>query len=148
MGVVMAFAMLVNTACYAFVPAAQGVSPKAGQQVRVKLSPAGTESLTQFLGPRVEYADGVISEMRPDGSFVVGVDQIRLLDGVDRFWSGISVVTFAPAQVAEVQIRTLDRSKTRIATIAAVVATLAIFAIAIGLGGAHGDDTGTIQPPP
>lgn len=146
----MALSICLNTACYSFVPtAAAGASPKAGQVVKVQLNATGTDELARFLGPRVEYAEGLLSEVRADGSVVVGVTNIRLLDGIDQFWSGQSVVTFAPRQVVEVQARALDKSKTRIATIGGVLGIVAVFLLAFGTRGSHGaGDTGSTQPPP
>lgn len=148
-GVVMALAMGLNTACYSFVPTVSGASPKSGQIVKVRLNATGTDELARFLGPRVEYAEGMLSEVRPDGSVVVGVTNIRLLDGIDQFWSGQSVVTFAPRQVVEVQARALDKHKTRLATIGSVLGVIAVFALAFASGVSHGaGDTGSTQPPP
>lgn len=139
-----------NTACYSFVPITTSVTPKVGDQVRVHLNPTGTTELAQFLGPAVEYAEGTLSEVRGDGSYVVGVDAVRLTTGSDNFWNGRSQVTFAPRQVAELQMRQIDRSKTRAALIGGAVAIVAIFAIAIGTGGTKGqpDPVGGGQPPP
>ena len=145
----MGLAMVVNAACYSFVPAPAGVAPKPGEQVKLRLNAGGTTNLAQFLGPRVEYAEGTLSDVRSDGSIVVGVNSVRLLDGIDQFWSGQSMVTFPPGDVAEVQLRTLDRKKTRIASIAAIVGVIAVFAIALGTGGSHGaPDAGGAPPPP
>ena len=148
-GVVMGALMAVNTACYGYVPPTTGVAPKVGEQVRVRMNADGTNSLANYLGPRVEYAEGTLSEVRSDGTVVVGVNSVRLLDGIDQFWSGQSVVTFPSRYVVEVQVRALDGRRTRIATIAAIVGFLGIFAIAIAAGGIHGGpDAGSGQPPP
>lgn len=145
----MALTMGLNTACYSFVPTAAGAAPKAGQVVKVRLNATGTDELAGYLGPRVEYAEGTLSEVRADGSVVVGVTNIRLLDGIDQFWSGQSVVAFAPRQVVEVQARALDKHKTRLATIASVLGVIVIFALAVSTGGSHGaGDGGSTQPPP
>jgi hypothetical protein len=138
-----------NTACYSYAPPQTGVVPRAGDQVRIKLSAAGTSELAQFLGPGVGYADGTLNEVRGDGTVVVGVDAIRLTMGTDQFWSGRSVVAFAPQHVAEFQLRRLDARKTRVASIGAGLAIIAIFALAIAGGGAHGNpDAGTGPPTP
>ena len=145
----MALLLAMNTACYSFVPMAAGVAPKVGESVKVRLNAEGTTNLAQFLGPRVEYAEGLLSDVQPDGSVVVGVNSIRLLDGIDQFWSGQSVVTFPSKYVAELQRKTLDGRKTRMAAIGGALAIVAIFAIAISAGGAHGaPDSGVAPPPP
>ena len=140
-----------NTACYSFVPLQGGASPKVGGQVRVRLSPEGTSELSGSLGPAVAYADGVLAEVRSDGTIVVGVDAIQLTTGADQFWSGRNTVVFAPRQVAAVEVRQLNRDKTRVAVIGTAVAVLAIFAIAIGSAGTKGQPdasgAGTTPPP-
>jgi hypothetical protein len=145
----MAFSMVVNTACYSFVPAPQGVTQKIGGEVKVRLNAEGTTELARVLGPRVEYAEGTLTSVEADGSVVVGVTSVRLLDGIDQVWSGRSVVTFAPKHVVEVQVRALDKKKTRVASIAAIVGLVTVFALAISGGGAHGtSDPGAAPPPP
>ncbi len=145
----MAVLVVFNTACYTFVPPAQGVSPTVGAPVRVRLNATGTDELARLLGPRVEFAEGTLNEVHPDGSVVVGVTSVRVLDGIESFWSGRNVVTFAPRQVAEVEVRAIDRNKTRAATIGAIVGIIAVFALALGVGGSQGGpDAGSGQPPP
>lgn len=148
-GVVLGLAMVANTACYAYVPAPTGLAPAPGARVRVRLNADGTATLAQFLGPRVEYAEGLVNEVRSDGTIVVAVNAIRLLDGIDQFWSGASIVPLPAQYVAEVQRRELDRHRTRIAAIGAIVAVIGIFALALAGGGAHGGpDAGGAPPPP
>lgn len=148
-GSAMVVVMLFNTACYAFAAPAPGVAPMLGTQVAVRLNATGTDELARLLGPRVEFAEGTLSEVRADGSVVVGVTSVRALDGIENFWSGQNVVTFAPRQVVEVQVRAIDRQKTRAATIGAIVGIVAIFALALGVGGSHGgSDAGSASPPP
>lgn len=148
-GALMMALMALNTACYSYAPPQTGVAPKVGDAVRVKLSPAGTAELAQFLGPGVGLADGILNEVRSDGTVVVGVDAIRLTMGVDQYWNGNSVIAFAPRHVDQLQVKQLDRRKTRIAAIGGGLAVLAIFALAIAGGGVHGaPDAGGGQPTP
>jgi hypothetical protein len=147
-GCVMAVLMLFNTACYSFVPVAAGAVPKNADYVRVRLSASGTSELSSQLGPGVQWAEGTLSERRSDGTLVVGVVQVRMGDGLDRFWSGANSVAFAPAQLAEVHVKTLDRGRSRTAAVAFGAALVALALVAIGGGGAQGSDGGVIQPPP
>jgi len=147
-GMVLGLAMLANTACYAYVPAPTGVAPAPGAQVRVRLNADGTANLGQFLGPRVEYAEGFVNEVHAEGTIVVAVNAIRLLDGIDQFWSGASIVPIPPQYVAAIQRRELDRHRTRIATIGTIVAVIGIFALALAGGGAHGEPSAPGGPPP
>jgi hypothetical protein len=145
----MAVLMLFNTACYSFVPVSTGVAPAPGDYVRVRLNPEGTAAQTATLGPRVEWAEGTVSERRADGTIVVGVSQVRLLDGLDHFWNGQGITVLPPTQVAEVRRRTLDRGKSRMAGIVAGVGLIGIAILALGIGGAGGGtDAGGTPPPP
>jgi hypothetical protein len=145
----MAMLMLLNTACYSYIPVATGVVPAAGDFVRVRLTEAGMSAQANSLGPRVEWAQGMLSERRPDGSIVVGVTQVRLLDGIDRFWAGQGIVTLAPEHVAEVQRRAVDKGKTRTAGIVLAAGLVGVALMALGTGGAGGGtDAGGTPPPP
>lgn len=149
MGVVLGVLMAFNTACYSFVPATQGPAPLAGDQVRVRFNADGTAGMTSTLGPGVESAEGTLNEMRADGSVVVGVVQVRLSAGVDRFWAGQNVVTIPATYIAGLDVRRSDRGKTRAAIIGGSLAIAAIFALALATGGAHGNaPVGDTQPPP
>ena len=145
LGVLTAF----NTACYAYVPVAVGVTPRVGDAVRVHLSPEGTAQLAGVLGPGVEFAEGMLSEVGPDGSVTVGVNSVRFVNGLEQFWSGQAVIRVSPAQMRELQHRELNRDKTRAAIIATTVGLAAIFALALAAGGVRGSDpSGGAQPPP
>lgn len=148
-GAVMAATMLMNTACYSFVPMASGASPAPASQVRVVFTAEGTAAMTSSLGPRVVWADGTLSERRADGTIVVGVSQVRLQDGTDHFWSGTGVATIAPNHVQELQHRKMDKGRTRTALVVLAVALVGIASLALGTGGADGSpNAGTVVPPP
>ncbi|MBM4194137.1 MAG: hypothetical protein FJ202_07140 [Gemmatimonadetes bacterium] len=141
--------MLFNTACYTFVPVVAGASPAFGAQVRVQLTPEGAQQLAPNLGPGAVAAIGLLSERQPDGSVVVGVDQVERLGGARQSWAGVNVVTFHPRHVMSVDARTLNKSKTRSAVIGGVLGVLGVFALALGMGGVSGqaEGPGTLQPP-
>jgi hypothetical protein len=144
----MAVCMGLQTACYAYIPVATGVASQ-GEYVRVRLSAAGTNSVVQSLGPNVEFAEGTLSGRRADGTIVLDVAQVRLFDGTERFWSGTGRVELAPAQVAEVQRRALDRGRTRTAGVAIGALLLLLALAALNTGGAGGvPDAGGAPPPP
>ena len=148
-GVVLCLLTCVNTACYSFVPVATGAAPNAGDQVRVRLNAGGKAGMTSVLGTGVEYAAGSLMSRDRDGNIVVGVGSIRLTDGMDRFWSGENVMTFPSRFVEHVEVRTLNRSKTRAAIIGGGLAVVAVFVLALTAGGAGGQPGGgATQPPP
>lgn len=149
-GCILGICMLLQSACYAFVPVgATSLAPAAGEYVKVRLNAEGSTALAQFLGPRVEWAEGTLAEYRGDGTVVLGVTQVRLFDGTDHFWTGIGRVEITPAQVAEMQRRELNKGRTRGASIAAGAFLLVIALAALSASGASGDgvDGGTPPPP-
>jgi hypothetical protein len=149
MGVALGMLMAFNTACYSFVPVAAGPAPQVGDQVRVRFNADGTTGMTPTLGPGVEAAEGTLNELRADGSVVVGVVQVRLVAGVDRFWAGQNVVTIPATYIAGLDVRRSDPTKTRTAVIGGALAIAVIFALALATGGAHGNSpVGDTQPPP
>lgn len=148
-GSVLGLVMSLNTACYSFAPVATGVAPKSGDQVRVRLNADGTAGVASTLGPGVAQVEGLLDTANSDGSIVVGVTLIRLGDGIERYWAGQNVTTIAARFIDGVDVRTLDRQKTRAAAIGGSLAVLAIFALALSSGGVHGQpDSGTTPPPP
>ena len=148
-GIVTALCMLVQTACYSFVPvAAASAVPAPGEYVKVRLSAEGSAALAQFLGPRVEWAQGTLGESRSDGTVVLGVVQVRLLDGTDHFWQGTGRVEIAPPHMAELQRRELNRGRTRTVSIALAAFLVVIAVAALSTGGAGGAPDGGGTPPP
>jgi hypothetical protein len=144
----MAACMGLQTACYSFVPVGAAMAAQ-GEYVRVQLSAEGSAAVTAILGPQVAYAEGTLSERRADGTIVLGVAQVRLFDGTDRFWSGTGRVELAPAQVAEVQRRAIDRGRTRTASVVLAAVLVGLALVALGTGGAGGTpDGGGSEPPP
>jgi hypothetical protein len=141
--------MVMNTACYTFAPVRTGAAPAVGSQVRVKLSAQGASDLAAAFGPGTTYAFGMLNERRADGTIVVGVDGVERVGGARSNWAGANVVTFMPVQVDSVDVKQINRSKTRAAAIGGGLGILAIFALALSAAGVHGQSAdGGTQPPP
>ena len=140
--------VLANVACYAYVPMAAGAHPRVDERVRVTLTPQGTMDLAQFLGPRVHIAEGTLARVADDGALVVGVDFVRLLDGVRQPWTGEGVVSFAPAHIDVLSERVFQRRRTVVASTLLAVALVASAVIALRTGGAEGGPGGGGGPPP
>jgi hypothetical protein len=138
-GVLLAFALGVNSGCYAFVPAGGGVAPVVGSTVRLSLTPEGMTELARFLGPRVAVVEGTLTAQSSDGAMVIGVEMVQTSDGVRQPWSGEGVVTVPKMYVVDVGVRTLNRRQTTIGTIALVASVVAIALLALAVGGAHGN---------
>ena len=142
-----AMALALNSACYAFVPLSTG-APAVGTGLRVRLTRDGETEMVRYLGPRVVSAEGTLSAIGADGSLTLGVEMVQTSDGVRQPWSGEGVVVFPKAYVTDVQVRTLNRRQTTIATIALAASVILIAIIALAAGGAHGaPDAGGGTPP-
>ncbi|MCC7194974.1 MAG: hypothetical protein IT356_05400 [Gemmatimonadaceae bacterium] len=141
-GVALCALLAVNTACYSYVPPAQGIAPHSGEMVRVRFNAEGTNAMAGTLGPGVAAAEGMLNEANPDGSIVVGVSTVLLTIGGSRSWAGMNVVSVPARYVAGIDVKRADRSKTRAAIIGGVLAIAGIFALIIGMGGAHGGPQG------
>jgi hypothetical protein len=128
--------------CFAYRPADLG-GVRAGEAVRVELTPSGTQELTQQVGPRVETLDGRVIFPR-DSSLVVAVRQITRSRGMEEFWTGDSV-TVPVRGVSSLAVRRFDRNRTLLAVTGAVVGVLVMRRV-IEEAGIFGGGPG--RPPP
>lgn len=133
-----ALALLLNTACYTYQRPTTAVLP-AGADVRVKLTAEGTQELARFLGPRVVTAEGTLASTRADGALMVAVDWIELTDGQRQRWNGEGQVAIPRDMTTAADIKTLDRKKSVLVSIAIAAAVVLIAITAIKSGGAHTD---------
>ena len=146
-----AAALMLNTACYAYMPVTSGVAPAAAQQVRLRLTNEGSSELARFLGPRVVEVEGTLSRVDADGAWVVGPEWVKLSDGLRQPWSGEGVVSIPLHFTQGVEQRTFNRRKTILATVAAVVGAVVLALVAFNSSGAKGTPDGSGpggQPPP
>jgi hypothetical protein len=104
--------------CFAY-RTAEPTALRAGEEVRVTLTPAGAAELTKQVGPRVETLDGRVIGPR-DSALAVAVTQLTRGRGSDEFWTGDSVIV--PVRgVSSLSVRQLDRKKTWLAVGATAV---------------------------
>ena len=136
-----------NLACYAYTPAMTSAAP--GERVRVQLTPAGVSDLTRYLGPRVAVAEGTLSSIRADGTVIVGVDWVQMMDGNRQAWNGEEAIAFPALDVAAIERRVLDSRRTAIGAAVLVAAVVALAVAALGTGSAGGGTgVGSGGPPP
>jgi hypothetical protein len=128
--------------CFAYRPADLG-GVRAGESVRVELTPVGTQEITQQVGPRVETLGGRVIFPR-DSSLVVAVRQITRSRGMEEFWTGDSVTVPARA-VSSLAVRRFDRNRTLLAVTGTVVGVLVMRRV-IEEAGIFGSRPG--RPPP
>jgi hypothetical protein len=141
--------LALSQACYAYKPIAPSAAPSSGARVRVVLTPEGMTEMARYLGPNVAVAEGDLTTMRNDGTWVVAVDFVQQTNGVRQPWSGEGVVAFPPGYRSEVLQRTYMRNQSIVAgvTLTAVIVTIAILALNAA-GALGGDGGGGTQPPP
>jgi hypothetical protein len=129
-------AILVNSACYAYQPST-GV-PNPGAEVRFQLTDAGSAELARYLGPNVREVTGRLVDVLPSGLLVVAPEWISTSSGLRQPWSGEGTVGFSRDQVSSLDQRTFNRRLTMITSVAVTASLIAIAAIALKSGGAHG----------
>jgi hypothetical protein len=107
--------------CFAY-RTAEPTALRAGEEVRVMLTPAGAAELTEQVGPRVETLDGRVIGPR-DSALAVAVTQLTRGRGSDEFWTGDSVIV--PVRgVSSLSVRQLDRKRTWLAVGGTAVAVI------------------------
>lgn len=131
-------ALLANTACYAYQPSAGGGTPRPGAGVRFQLTDAGSTELAKFLGPNVLEVTGRLAEVLPSGVLVVAPEWVKTSNGVSQPWSGEGSVNIPRDYVRGLDERSFNRRKTIIASVTVTAGLIAIAAIALRSGGAHG----------
>jgi hypothetical protein len=142
----LAVGVALASGCYSYLPVT--AAPKAGQRVRIALTPEGSVELTRFLGPGVAEAEGQLSSVSADGSMVVAVDFVRMSNGVRQPWSGEGVVSIPSTYVAHMRERTYLRRQSMVAGAGLTVALVATAIVALRSGGIGGGGGGPPPPPP
>ena len=145
---VAAIALASTQACYAYVPLAAASAPKAGERVRVVLTPAGSTELARYLGPNVAQAEGELSSMAADGTLVVAVDVVQMMNGVRQPWTGEGVVSFPSEYRAEVHERTFQKGRSIAGGTALAVALVGIAVVALRAARLHPSPSAQLSDPP
>lgn len=127
--------------CYQYV-AVTAPAPAAGAQVSVGVTDRGRVALTETLGPEVRRVEGRVLEGH-DTAVVLSVARVRHLSAgaVDQ-WAG-ERVSLSRDFVAEIRERRFSRSRTLLASGAAVAVLAVVSRIAIR---GFGDDSGSTRP--
>jgi hypothetical protein len=138
---------LTSQACYSYLPVTAQTTPKAGERVRIVLTPEGTTEMARYLGPNVTVAEGDLTSTQGDGTLVVAVDFVQMSNGIRQPWSGEGVVSFPPQFRTQLQSRVFQKGRSFAGGVALVAALVGTAIIAIKSGGAKGGgDNG--GPPP
>jgi hypothetical protein len=140
--------------CYRYVPT--GGSPTPGTHVRLGLHTPTSPELTRVLGAEVTAVEGrVLRASDTDLTLAVSATLRPPLGSASpaprhTVWAGDHVI-IPTAAVSGTELRSLDRKRTtRLATIGAIAAVVAvrIMVSAIGSGGGGDDDDGGGVIPP
>lgn len=144
-----AMALLLNLGCYSFQRPATGVVP-AGMIVRVKFTPEGTVALARFVGPRVGGVEATLDSVRADGTLVLAVETVEIVDGQRQPFTGEGEVAVPRDMVANIEQRVLDRQRSWITAIVISAVAVAIASLAMHSAGAHttGDASSGTPPAP
>lgn len=135
-------------ACYTYLPVTSA-SPTVGQRVRVTLTPEGITEMSRYLGPSVAVAEGQLTSVTANDSYVLAVTFVQQTNGQRQPWSGEGFVTI-PAQYREsVSERTFQRRQSWVAGTVLGAALVAVALIALNaVGAGQGDCPGCGPPPP
>ena len=136
--VIALLSLTAHTACYAYQPTVG--TPHLGSGVRFQLSPEGTAELAALLGPNVREVTGRLDDVLPSGMLVVAPEWVKTSNGVLQPWSGEGTVHVSREYVRALDVRTFNRRRTTMASVAVVGGLLAIAVIALKAGGSHGAD--------
>lgn len=134
--VVAGLAVLLQSACYTFVPTG-GVVPAVGTRIALRINDAGRLALGGSMGPEIDQVEGMLQK-KDSVEFVLAVRSVHTIRGGDQAWSGEQVRVKA-AYVTGVSERKLSKSRTIVAS--AVSVGLLVYLVRMSLNG-----SGTFDP--
>ncbi|MDQ8164129.1 MAG: hypothetical protein P3A28_00030 [Gemmatimonadota bacterium] len=144
MAVMAVSALLINTACYSYLPAIGGALVP-GRDVRVELTSEGSVAMQAAVGPRIRLIEGRVQEMAAGGSATMVVEQLTSLDGVTVPYAGRTAIAIPAAVIRRVDVRTLDRKRSWMA--GGVMGGVFLAAVATALAKARSRPTGDVSRP-
>lgn len=135
-------ALAVTAGCYRYVPADRaGVPP--GAQVRARLTDAGVEEMSRFLGPSVVSVEGPLISWDGEGVALSSETSMQREGFAPTTWT--ETIQLAPHYVAGVEIQQLDGKRTAGLTAAILGGAVAAILATRAFGGG-GDDPGGPGP--
>ena len=132
----------LSTGCYQYVPASD-VTP--GSVVRARLTAAGTDTLTQRLGPGVEELVGTY--LGPDdGALSLLVSEyVSARGGRHSMWN--EAVRLPRTGIAQLETRQFSRTKSALFG-AGIVAAMSVAYVALDIGGSIFESDPDTEPGP
>jgi hypothetical protein len=142
-------ALLLQSACYSYLPAPGG-RPAPETEVVLELSPEGTQTLQPVVGPRIRRIEGRVQSAEQDGATLMMIDQVTSFDGVTLPFTGREAVRVPSGSYLRADVRTLDRRRSWIAagTVGAAFTVVVITALAKARSRNSGPEGKIGGPPP
>lgn|GEM_PF-1343671 len=141
---VAAGAVLLNTACYSYMPAIGGALVP-GRDVRVELTSEGSAVMQAAVGPRIRLIEGRVQQAAAGGSTTMAVEQLTSLDGLTVPYAGRTALVIPATAIRRVDVRTLDRKRSWMA--GGVMGGVFLAAVITALAKARSRATGDISRP-
>ncbi|MBM4194237.1 MAG: hypothetical protein FJ202_07665 [Gemmatimonadetes bacterium] len=127
--VVSAGSLLINTACFSYLPPAGGAVAPA-TDVRIELTGDGSSTMAAMIGPRVRTVSGRVRAVDAAGTTILDVEQVATWDGVATAYLGRDAVRLPREVIARADVRTLDRRRSWVAAGAISAAFVVVAAAA------------------
>lgn len=131
--------------CYRY-QAGSAADLAAGAEVRLRLHETGAQQLAAEIGRDVDALSGRLLEV-DDAKVAVSVGRTYRMGGAEVAWSGERVVVPRGA-IQTTERRVLDKKRTTLASIAAVVGAGLVGAILKSISTKGSPGSGTTPPPP
>ncbi len=141
--VLAAGALLLNTACYSYMPAIGGALVP-GRDVRVELTSEGSAVMQSAVGPRIRLIEGRVQQAA-GGSTTMAVEQLTSLDGLTVPYAGRAALVIPATAIRRVDVRTLDRKRSWMA--GGVMGSVFLAAVVTALAKARSRATGDVSRP-
>jgi hypothetical protein len=122
--------LLLNTACYSYLPPPRGGAPADGD-ARIELTADGSAAMQSAIGPRIRIIEGRIRATDANGIATVDVEQLTSWDGIVVVYAGRGPVLVPRSGIARVDVRTLERKRSWIA--AGVIGGVFVVAVVTAL---------------
>lgn len=140
----LAVAALTLSGCYRYVPGT-AADQAPGAEVRVELTPDGAQRLATVIGADIVSLTGRVLEVN-DREVAMSVGRSLRRAGSEQSWTG-ERVTIPRDAIARTDRRTLDRKRTTLASLAAVLGA-GLIGVILNSVSTNGNPGGGGAPPP
>jgi hypothetical protein len=106
--------LLLNTACYSYLPPPGGTLPAEGD-VQVELTADGSAMMQPVIGPRIHLVEGSVRAIDAEGNPTINIEQLTSWEGLTLPYAGRDPVRIPRSGIARADVRTLDRKRSWVA---------------------------------